>query len=41
MTNFVALKSGNLVLSSAADVEFLAEGIVMRYSVLLEPINAT
>jgi predicted RNase H-like HicB family nuclease len=39
MASILPLKSGNLVLTRAADIELLAGGIVMRYSVLLEPIN--
>jgi predicted RNase H-like HicB family nuclease len=33
------LTNDNLVLMDDAVIEFLAGGIVMRYSVLLEPIN--
>jgi predicted RNase H-like HicB family nuclease len=39
MASILPLKSGYLVLIGAADIEFVVGGIVMRYSVLLEPIN--
>jgi predicted RNase H-like HicB family nuclease len=37
--NILPVTNGNLVLMGEAVIEFLIGGIVMRYSVLLEPIN--
>jgi len=39
MLNTSPLKNDNLVPTNVAGIEFFIGGIVMRYSVLLEPIN--
>ena len=41
MLNTSPLKNDNLVPTGVAGIEFFIGGIVMRYSVLLEPINET
>ena len=39
MAKFLSLKNDILVLADVAVIQFLLGGLVMRYSVLLEPIN--
>ena len=39
MANVLPQNDDNLVLTRTVRIEFFAGGIVMRYSVLLEPIN--